>query len=79
MKFQIRSIKALHISENNEEEISILLKIYPCLYKYNLNILKNTAYIYIDSLNQLMELRKEIDNELIIDSDYIEIYDSYRE
>ena len=38
-----------------------------------------TPYITIDSLEQLIELHKVVDESLIITSDSIEIYDSYRE
>lgn len=55
-----------------------ILKKYPILEKYNIEQNYKT-YITINSLEDLIKLSKDVENELIIDEDNIEIYDDYRE
>lgn len=51
---------------------------YPCLNKFNFD----DGYVTINSLEELMDLIKAVENEIIIEDNsipQIEIYDSYRE
>ena len=76
MKFQV--YRTLNYQPNYEK----LLETYPVLANYNLK--KDDAgncYVTITSLKQLMQLVKEINQEIILSpcNDGIEIYDNYRE
>ena len=76
MKFQI--YRSLDYRPKCEE----MLRIYPALVNYNFKIDKSgNGYVTITSLKQLMQLVKEIGQEIILssDGDTIEIYDNYRE
>lgn len=76
MKFQI--YRSLDYRPNCEE----MLRIYPALVNYNFKIDKSgNGYVNITSLKQLMQLVKELGQEIILssDGDTIEIYDDYRE
>lgn len=73
MKFQICSTK-----QKNEK----LLETYPTLANYNFKMDKvNRCYVTITSLKQLMQMNKEIGQQIILCSydNAIEIYDDYRE
>lgn len=48
-------------------------------YREGETLSKLFEYITINSLSDLLELQKEVQEELIIDSDTIEIYDYWRE
>lgn len=56
-----------------------LLGMYPVLKKYNLIIGYEYAYITINTIEELVQLSKDVKHELIINDDCIEIYDDYRE
>lgn len=59
-----------------------MLKTYPALVDYNFRVAKSgNSYITITSLEQLMQMTKEIDQEIILspNDDGIEIYDNYKE
>lgn len=76
MKFQI--YRSLDYRPNREK----MLEAYPELANYNFKIDKSgDGYVNITSLKQLMQLVKEIGQEIILssDGDTIEIYDAYRE
>lgn len=59
-----------------------MLRTYPALINYNFKIDKSgDGYVTITSLKQLMQMIKEIGQDIILFSDggTIEIYDDYRE
>ena len=61
-----------------------ILKSYACLYKYHIWQEKQRLFIQIMTLNDLMNLQKEIKQSLIIEKDYddtpmIMIYNDYIE
>ena len=59
-----------------------MLEKYPALANYNFKVDKSgNGCVTITSLKQLMQLVKEIGQEVILspDNDGIEIYDDYRE
>lgn len=59
-----------------------MLETYPALANYNLKADKSgNGYVTITSLKQLMQMVKEIGQEIILSPDNagIEIYDDYRE
>ena len=59
-----------------------MLKAYPALANYNFRMDESgNGYVTITSLEQLTQLVKEIDQEIILspNNDGIEIYDNYRE
>lgn len=74
----------------NWDDIDELVSDYPCLKDYNVRSVVKTSMngtyyrrieIDIDSLEELIELSKKVDNPLIVKSKElcIEIYDGYRE
>lgn len=74
----------LHIYRilNYQPNCEKLLETYPALANYNFKADKSgNAYVTVTSLGQLMQLVKEIDQEIILSptNDGIEIYDNYRE
>lgn len=76
MKFQI--YRALDYRPNREK----MLETYPALVNYNFKTDKTgNGYITITSLKQLIQMVKEIGQEIILSPDNvsIEIYDDYRE
>lgn len=76
MKFQI--YRSLDYRPNCEK----MLETYPVLANYNFKMDKSgNGYVTITSLKQLMQMVKEIGQEIILspDNDGIEIYDDYRE
>lgn len=76
MKIQI--YRALNYRPNCEE----LLEDYPALANYNFEMDKSgNCYVTITSLEQLKQMVKEINKEIILFPclDGIEIYDEYRE
>lgn len=76
MKFQI--YRSLDYKPNCEK----MLEIYPALANYNFKTDKpGNGYVTITSLKQLMQMVKEINQEIILSpyDDGIEIYDDYRE
>lgn len=76
MKFQIYRTMVYRL--NCEE----MLRTYPALVNYNFKIDKSGyGYVTITSLKQLMQMIKEIGQDIILssDGDTIEIYDNYRE
>lgn len=76
MKFPI--YRALDYRPNYGE----MLRTYPALVNYNFKIDKfGNSYVTITSLKQLMQMVKEIDQEIILspNDNGIEIYDNYRE
>ena len=76
MKFQI--YRSLDYRPNYEK----MLETYPALVNYNFETDKTgNGYVTITSLKQLMQMVKEIDQEIILspNNDGIEIYDNYRE
>lgn len=59
-----------------------MLEAYPALVNYNFRIDKSgNGYVIITSIQQLMQMVKEIGQEIILspNDDNIEIYDDYRE
>lgn len=59
-----------------------ILEVYPVLANYNFKIdMSGDGYVTITSLKQLMQMVKEIGQEIILSSygDDIEIYVDYRE
>lgn len=59
-----------------------MLEVYPALVNYNFKIDKSgDGYVTITSLKQLMQMVKELGQEIILssDGDDIEIYVDYRE
>lgn len=75
MKFQI--YRSLGYRTCYEE----MLEAYPALANYNFKIDKSgVGYVIITSLEQLMQMVKEIGQEIILssDGDTIEIYVDYR-
>lgn len=87
MKFKITA-SSLWSTETDK-----LLKEYPCLHDFgyeveetteysfyhNLNYPKKTAYIHINSLEELVKFKQAVDKIIIFDEDEIEIYDAWRE
>lgn len=76
MKFQI--YRSLDYRPNYEK----MLAVYPTLANYNFKMDKSgNSYVTITSLKQLMQMTKEIGQEIILSpsNDSIEIYDDYRE
>lgn len=76
MKFQI--YRSLDYKPNYEK----MLEIYPALANYNFKTDKSgNGYVTITSLKQLIQMVKEINQEIILSpyDDDIEIYDDYRE
>lgn len=76
MKFQI--YRSLGYRTCHEK----MLEVYPALANYNFKMDKfGDSYVTITSLKQLMQLVKEIGQEIILDSDgnTIEIHVDYRE
>ena len=76
MKFQI--YRTLDYKPNCEK----MLEIYPALANYNFKTDKSgNGYVTITSLKQLMQMVKEIGQEIILspNNEGIEIYDEYRE
>lgn len=52
---------------------------YPILQKYNYKQTKNKETVEINNLEKLMELIKDVKNDLVISKDEILIYDDYLE
>lgn len=55
---------------------------YKCLEKYNAVIEEEELYITLNSLQELIDIKNEIKESIIIDSDkenYLVIYDDYIE
>lgn len=77
------------IINSNEDSARSIGDKYPILSKYAYHIVDNVSegiegYIHINSLTELVELRKGVEKELIITVDFnntplIEIYDYWRE
>ena len=76
MKFQV--YRSLDYRPNCEK----MLEAYPVLVNYNFKTDKaGNSYVNITSLKQLMQMIKEIGQQIILspNDDGIEIYDGYRE
>lgn len=65
---QITSTRKIRILDENKKP---MYQIVPTTVEH--------AFIKIDSLERLIKLQKAVDQELIFDSNFIEIYDGYRE
>lgn len=76
MKFQI--YRSCYYDPDHEK----MLAVYPTLANYNFKMDKSgNSYVTITSLKQLMQMTKEIGQEIILspNGNTIEIYDEYRE
>ena len=90
MKFKIEAVSVWEY--HKLDKFKKLIERYPCLndigfeiekYITNEGVLYYEAFVHIDSLDQLLELSKQVDEELIIHHNFgeprIEIYDGHRE
>ena len=70
MRFKIRSVWGSG---------EVTLGMYSCLEKYNATVEDNDLFITLNSLQDLMNMIKMLDNDIVVSEDELVIYDDYME